>query len=482
MTFVASRTSLNLAPTTTTSTGTSTATRYFSDKNTEEDENSETKKKQKNPLRFVSHLKNPIVHQLWTARGAAKEAAAKNQTVFDSESPRTPNQSKTQISYPFSTDEFLKETYRNPWGQMRFGKILEDLDALAGNIAFAHVQNPNTIIVTASVDRIRISGTPSIEVDQHLSGKVTFVGTSSMEIRMQCVDALGHEWMEAYFTFVATDPVTKRPDRIAPLLPETFAEHKEFEAARHRADMKKEARKNLKQGLYVEPDIEQTARRLLKEAGPLLNMPSLANPHNILITQTELQSVEIAQPQARNMANQIFGGFLMRRACELAWATAYAFGGERPLFYEVDQVQFSMPVNVGDMLNFHARVLYSSLHDELPHFAGMPEASPTADEQEQELQQEEPTSNKKNKISLVSVEVEAWIVDPSAASAKLSNQFYFTFALPPGNKEIRKVLPSNMEAARTMALRMAADKAQDDEYDSTSSNNKTSINARRRSS
>ena len=28
--------------------------------------------------------------------------------------------------------------YRNPWDQVRVGKLLEDLDSLAGNIAFQH--------------------------------------------------------------------------------------------------------------------------------------------------------------------------------------------------------------------------------------------------------------------------------------------------------------------------------------------------------
>jgi hypothetical protein len=54
------------------------------------------------------------------------------------------------------------------------GKILEDLDALAGNIAFNHVQG-NAMIVTAGVDRIRVRERPEISADQFLSGKVTWV-------------------------------------------------------------------------------------------------------------------------------------------------------------------------------------------------------------------------------------------------------------------------------------------------------------------
>ena len=180
----------------------------------------------------------------------------------------------------------------------------------------------------------------------------------------------------------------------------------------------------------------------MNEAGPLLNMPSLANPHSILVGQTELQNAEIAQPQVRNLANQIFGGFLMRRAYELAYTTAYVFGGARPKFFEVDQVLFSMPVSVGDLTNFHAKVLYTAVKEELKdfdHFQGHAQ------------------------IPLISVEVEAWIIDPKKTLAKLSNQFNFTFALSAGTS-IRKVLPSNTEEARKMAIRMAADKAQEEDY------------------
>lgn len=406
----------------------------------EEEEFGEKGLSKTNSLRFVSHLKNPIVHQLWTARGKAKAQANKSDNI-DLKTPRVPSQSMTQISYPFSSDEFLKETYKNPWGQMRFGKILEDLDALAGNIAFAHVQDPSIKIVTASVDRIRLTSLPRSDTDQHLSGKVTYVGTSSMEIRMQCTCGGSNEWMEAYFTFVAIDPSTNRPLKIPPLQPETDLEQKHFEEGKKRASLKKEARKKLGSKV-VDSDIERVASELIKEAGPLLNMPSLANPHSILMGQTVLQNAAIAQPQARNLANQIFGGFLMRRACELAYSTAYVFGGARPIFLEVDQVSFSIPVNVGDLTNFNAKVVYTNVKDELQdfdHFKGQ------------------------SQIATISVEVEAWIIDPEQATAKLSNQFYFTFAFPAGT-QIRKILPSNMEEARKMATRMAADRQQDEEY------------------
>ena len=97
-------------------------------------------------------------------------------------------------------------------------------------------------------------------------------------------------------------------------------------------------------------------------------------------------------------------------------------------------MEFSFPVNVGDLVNFRSRVLYSTIQPEIPDFV--------------ELQGQ-------REIPLVSVEVEAWIINPSQADAKLSNQFYFTFALP-GQTKIRDLLPSNLEQARLMAQRILA--------------------------
>eukprot|EP00958_Prasinococcus_capsulatus_P013731 scaffold1419_cov410-Prasinococcus_capsulatus_cf.AAC.17 len=49
----------------------------------------------------------------------------------------------------------------NPWGMLRLGKLFEDLDALAGNVAFLHAESeqPHTrsqVLVTASIDGIKV--------------------------------------------------------------------------------------------------------------------------------------------------------------------------------------------------------------------------------------------------------------------------------------------------------------------------------------
>lgn len=429
--------------------------RFLSDGTRRENGSSTTHTKDSNQDDIsVSLFKNPIVHQLWTARQNAKQ---KQQHLpgEGGSGPKSPSDSRVEVSYPFSTDKLLWEAYRNPWGQMRLGKLLEDLDALAGNIAFFHVQTSLAdddaeypVIVTASVDRIRLHRRPKSGVDQLLSGQVTWTGTSSMEIRMQCVDAGSEDpWLEAYVTFVTLDPVTSAPMKIPAVVPQTDLEKQRFEAGAQRAAVKKQRRKR-QQEIVIDRNIETKAAALMKQAGPLLTMPSLADPHSILIKDTAMQNAMIAQPQVQNLHRRIFGGFLMRRAFELAYATTYVFGGSRPIFLEVDEISFASPVDVGDLLVFQSRILYTQ--NDAGHLQDFFEGGWT------------PSTTSKDPsppVALVHVEVEAWVTEPEQVSAKMSNQFYFTFAVPQEkwSSRVRKVLPSNLDEARRVAMRMRVD-------------------------
>lgn len=94
------------------------------------------------------------------------------------------------IMLPFETDQSLRAQYISPFGHVRIGRLLEDLDAFAGNVAFAHVDDgdPTTrlpTLVTASVDKLDlIPKAISPHHDLKLTGGVTYVGSSSMEVRV----------------------------------------------------------------------------------------------------------------------------------------------------------------------------------------------------------------------------------------------------------------------------------------------------------
>jgi acyl-coenzyme A thioesterase 9 len=80
----------------------------------------------------------------------------------------------------------IAEEYRKTTGGVRMGKLLEDLDALAAVIGFAHAineENRNQMqVVTASLDRIDMKREIPIDRDIKISGYCTFVGRSSMEV------------------------------------------------------------------------------------------------------------------------------------------------------------------------------------------------------------------------------------------------------------------------------------------------------------
>ena len=166
---------------------------------------------------------------------------------------------------PFLTDSTVREEYINVYGKIRIGKVFEDLDALAGSIAYSHCDDlvhdtPPLIIVTASVDRIDLL-TPSFPSTQDikLSGHVSYVGKSSMEITITVETCLeGSEvaiersikdrksgvWpkelfdkktttgskqiMLAKFTMVARDPVTGKAATINTLALDTDRERELF--------------------------------------------------------------------------------------------------------------------------------------------------------------------------------------------------------------------------------------------------------------
>lgn len=81
---------------------------------------------------------SPVTNALWDARSKIferlldppKDAPPQSELLT-----KTPSRNRTSILYNFSTDYILREQYRDPWNEVRIGKLLEDLDALAGTIS-----------------------------------------------------------------------------------------------------------------------------------------------------------------------------------------------------------------------------------------------------------------------------------------------------------------------------------------------------------
>jgi acyl-coenzyme A thioesterase 9 len=116
---------------------------------------------------------------------------------------------------PFSTDTLLRNSYVTFWGDIRIGLLLEDVDRMAGAVAYKHVlgraedviqqladatsAGPNELahgdvlqsspkkvtIVTAGVDSIQLFSKISRFDDIKMRGMVVNTGKSSMDVLVE---------------------------------------------------------------------------------------------------------------------------------------------------------------------------------------------------------------------------------------------------------------------------------------------------------
>jgi acyl-coenzyme A thioesterase 9 len=206
-----------------------------------------------------------ITSALWDLR--VKENGDKLQVELV---PKRRADSRVEIVYNFGTDkqQVLRSAYANPWGRMRIGKLLEDIDALAGTVANRHADDadPTTMapsMVTASVDDVDFRSSLCLDTDIRMTGFVSWVGRSSMEICVelhQDKDGSGSNFQElvasATFTFVALDPISGRPCSVNPLAPQSEVEKADFDRGQARAD---EKRRNRQAGRQDDDDGRATA-------------------------------------------------------------------------------------------------------------------------------------------------------------------------------------------------------------------------------
>ncbi|XP_010672467.2 acyl-coenzyme A thioesterase 2, chloroplastic isoform X1 [Beta vulgaris subsp. vulgaris] len=397
---------------------------------------------------FPGVYHSPVTNALWEARSKffeKGEIEVENDKISqDGLVSKTPSQSRTSVEYKFSSDFVLREQYRNPWNRIRMGKLVEDLDALAGTISYKHCSKSIGItrpilLVTASVDKILLKKPIQVDADLTLVGAVTWVGRSSMEMQLEVLqpsqdasqksDPLA---LVANFTFVARDAETGQSAPINRISPETEQEKLLWEQAEARNKMRKVKRGEQKNKIDNQDIIR--INELLAEGRVFVDLPALADRDSILIRDTCLQSSIICQPQQRNIHGRIFGGFLMRKAFELAFSTAYTFAGASPRFVEVDHVDFVKPVDVGNFLRMKSSVLYTELQN--------PDRP------------------------LINVEVVAHVTRPELRTSEISNKFYFTFTVCPeatkNGLKILSVYPASEEEARRVIERMDAEHSNDD--------------------
>mmetsp|Transcript_5444 Transcript_5444/g.15149 ORF Transcript_5444/g.15149 Transcript_5444/m.15149 type:complete len:278 (+) Transcript_5444:221-1054(+) len=266
-----------------------------------------------------------------------------------------------------------------------------------------------------------------LDKDMVLGGRVVWVGKSSMDIRMEVIDSDGQDCLVAHFFFVARSPFTKKAMPVNPLAPVSSLDRELF------LDGEKRAAERKTRGRQAATEAEEARRaqwvaEMMDKAQIAEDMPALVKAGWIWRRDTTHENMLMCQPQQRNMAGRIFGGFLMRRAFELAFTTCYSFAGSRPAFLLVDDISFRLPVDVGDLLRLKSCVL----HVEHKEGRGPPWLG------------SQPTH------AVVHVEVTAAVVKPEQASSHVTNTFQFRFAVDNSERGLKRIMARTRDEAEEM--------------------------------
>ena len=126
-------------------------------------------------------------------------------------------------------------------GQQRLfgGVLMQWIDVVAAVTARRH---SGCNVVTASVDNLNFKSGANINDTLILEGKITYVGKTSMEVRVDTfVEKLNGERKEinrAYFVMVALDE-NKNPVKVSELIIDNDEDREEYEAGKKRYELRK---------------------------------------------------------------------------------------------------------------------------------------------------------------------------------------------------------------------------------------------------
>ncbi|KAI8927922.1 HotDog domain-containing protein [Entophlyctis helioformis] len=399
-----------------------------------------------------SRARSSTSHRLWMDSFRQKLAsrsassASKNATTASSvpamPAPKRPRDSYVEEFLRFKSDPAFLDEYLNTYGSIRVGKVLEDLDALAAAVAFLHIEafdnagESALTVVTASVDRIDLLRSIPTDQDVKMSGFVTYVGSSSIEISLTmetCPNGAPPPGKEGFgfdaslasndpksdliltakFVMVALNPKTGRATKVNNLLIETERDRRLFELGEEHKNAKKRAKATELSKAPPKDEEMLLIHDLYREYKQYQSPDSMVpKPDDVIwMKDTAQESLTVCMPQDRNLHGKIFGGYLMRLAFELAYANALIFAKSPIVFVALDDITFRLPVNIGSLLCLRSQVVYS---------LGPPSKS-------------------------MQVSVVADVINPlHGPGRETTNTFHFTFAAPKSDS-VPRVVPQTYD-------------------------------------
>ncbi|KAK9869127.1 hypothetical protein WA026_002883 [Henosepilachna vigintioctopunctata] len=276
---------------------------------------------------------------------------------------------------PLSTDQQLQEKYITFLGHVRIGRLLEDMDLFAVFVACKHIYAPSIpdglypyALVTAAVDQIDFTDfVPKPNEDIKLSGHVSWVGRSSMEVVVWLEQQLHGNWHKitrALFVIAGRDATNKKAALVNQVKPLNQYEREMLEGGVARNNRRK---KNLREHVSkVVPTAEeqQIIHDLYVATAEIddLMINQAKFPSGLIaMDKCTISNVIFSHPENRNILNTVFGGFIMRNASELAWILGYQFSKYRPLSRSISDISFNAPIAVNSLIQMEAHVVYTHL-------------------------------------------------------------------------------------------------------------------------
>lgn len=271
-----------------------------------------------------------------------------------------PIDTSMERTLPFGEDPKLRRRFKildkEIPGNIRWGRLLEELDKMAEDVALEYVRrfDPEGRVVTAAVDDIALHVPGDINKDAYLRARINYVGRTSMEvgIRVDQDKEAERSLAACYFTMVARkghgDDAESLP--IPPLDYESELEKQRYERAIERRKAYREQMDALE-----EPPSKEEFHHLKK-----LHEAQNEDDFDGLLTGELVRSNwERMYPEQENVPKKIFGGYVIRRAFELALMHAEELAPERPVFVRVNRINFLQPIRIGDKLDFTSRIVYT---------------------------------------------------------------------------------------------------------------------------
>lgn len=136
--------------------------------------------------------------------------------------------------------QLVMSNHLNGSGRLFGGQLCEWIDILAGVVARRHC---NRNITTASIDSLNFKEAVFMNELIVMKGKITYVGTTSMEVRVdsyvESLDGSQRLVNTAYLTEVALDDENK-PVMVPGLICETIEEKEEYQAGIKRKEIRRQ--------------------------------------------------------------------------------------------------------------------------------------------------------------------------------------------------------------------------------------------------